>query len=530
MKIRSFRVRIAMLSVLCSSVVLLGSSLFAWDIMWESELRRADQFIGGMLRPNLSDGFRPPPGPHPPDDGPDGPMMEGHPRGERPSGGRFRGERFPGPRPMEPRWPEGRRPWMRPPWDRGPRDRDEGTSSSRPSIFYQIKDLEEPFTYRSDNWPAALTESRVAITSDSTVRFSTIHVGGKFWRVGAGGNGRRSMIVGLDLESVVALIKQVASAFLLSIPVALGLIALGAVFMARRALRPVGELTRMVERITARGLGERIESQVKDAEFEKLIRVFNQMMDRLERSFTQATRFSADAAHELRTPITILQGHVERMLQRAQPASPMQQGLGEMVDELHRIKSILEKLLLLARMDAGQFQVYRSPLCLSTVLESIVEDIQALAPEVVVESRIEPGIQVEGDAALLETAIQNLGSNAVKYNLTERGRIEIELTRQGETALLAISNTGPGISAGEREKIFERFYRTDQSRSRETDGLGLGLSLAREIVQAHHGTLELAESGGGGGVNGGGGAGDGGGRGGRVNRFEMRLPLMPVAD
>ena len=221
----------------------------------------------------------------------------------------------------------------------------------------------------------------------------------------------------------------------------------------------------------------------------------------------QANRFSADAAHELRTPITVLQGHVERMLHDAEPGSAMQQGLGDMVDELHRIKSILEKLLLLARMDAGEFRVRLTPQNLSEMVESIVEDIQAVAPGIAVESRIEPGIRVAGDAPMLETAIQNIGGNAVKYNVEEGGWIGIELRRQKETVLLAISNTGPKIALDDREKIFDRFYRADKARSRETDGLGLGLSLAREIVQAHHGTMRLVEEGE------------------AINRFEIELPL-----
>ena len=350
-----------------------------------------------------------------------------------------------------------------------------------------------------------MSARKLTFSTDATVNFHTILANGKLWRVGTGGNATRSMVMGLDLDPAVTLGKQVASAFLLSIPVALVLIALGAVFIAQRALRPVHDLTQLVERVTARGLSERVESRVKDAEFEKLIQVFNQMMDRLERSFQQANRFSADAAHELRTPITVLQGHVERMLQSVEPASQMQQDLGDMVDELHRIKSILEKLLLLARMDAGQFQVHMRPLDLSAMVNSILEDIQAVATGIAVEAHIEPDICVNADASLLETAIQNLGSNAVKYNLETNGWIKIELFKQKETTVLAVSNTGPDISSEEREKIFDRFYRADLSRSRETDGLGLGLSLAHEIVQAHHGSLKLVENGSG------------------IHRFEMIL-------
>jgi signal transduction histidine kinase len=337
MKIRSFRMRIAMLSVFCSSLVLLGSSLVTLHLLWSSELYRVDRFIGNDVQRNLEgEDFRPP-----------------------------------GPPPIEPRRIEDHRPgrhapWERPPWDRPPRrSLGDDRKTSGPAFLFLFRDRTDHSYFRSENWPASLDEARVAAAENGAMKFSTVLAGGTIWRVAAGSNADKEAIVGVDLEMVVTVMKQVASAFLLSIPVALLLIAGGAVFIADRALRPVHDLTRLVERITARGLGERVESRVKDAEFEKLILVFNEMMDRLERSFTQANRFSADAAHELRTPITILQGQVERMLLAVPSGSETQQDLGGMIDEIHRIKSILEKLLLLARMDAGQFQMQLAPVCLS---------------------------------------------------------------------------------------------------------------------------------------------------------------------
>lgn len=503
MKIRSFRVRIAIWSVICSSLVLLGSALVVGNMMWSTEVRRADQFLGIVVRDNIENGFHPPRGQRPPGDPPPESFFKGPPPfGRRPQWDRPFSTRQAEPFRDEPRALRGRSPHMR-------RDMAlfEDRNTSEPAVFYQFKELANHAEYHSTNWPAALSGRNLADSPDGVVRIRTTYLNGTLWRVGAGANAERSMIFALDLEPVVTMIRHAASAMLLSIPVALMLIALGAVFMASRALRPVHELTSLVERITARGLSERVESRVRDEEFEKLIQVFNEMMDRLERSFLQANRFSADAAHELRTPITVLQGHVERMLQGSAPGSQMQQDLGDMVDELHRIKSILEKLLLLARMDAGQLHVHTEPLDLSELVASIAEDLQAIAPAIEVEASLEPSVHVSANASLLETAIQNLGGNAVKYNLESNGWIRIELLRRDGSALLAISNTGPKISPEEREKIFERFYRADKSRSRETDGLGLGLSLAREIAQAHHGALRLIENGG------------------VVNRFELTLPL-----
>lgn len=517
MRTRSFRVRIALLSVLCSSLVLLGSALFAGHMVWESELNRADAFCSSFVRQELAIPVPPKPPMRNRGRGAFGPGEDFGPDNDFGRGG---GRRSHGPRDVPPDelgnndfgrapgGPEGGpNDWGEPPWRRGPMGwRDD--ILSQPLSFYYTRDNVNSFERRSTNWPASLTVASLLTTTDSRVVCTTIVAGGKRWRVASGANAQRSAVFGVDLAPSIDMVKQVASALLLSIPVALALIAVGAIFMARRALRPVDELARLVERITASGLGERIKSPVRDAEFEKLIRTFNQMMDRLERSFTQANRFSADAAHELRTPLSILQGYIERMINIAEPGSDMQQQLGEMVDEIHRIKSILEKLLLLARMDAGQIRLNMEPLDLGTMVQDVVDDIQVLAPAVTVRSEIQSGLRVQADSALLETAIRNLAGNAVKYNWESDGRILVTLAGVQGEAVLTVANTGPRIHPDDYERIFERFYRADKARSRDVDGLGLGLSLAREIVQAHHGRLELAD-----------GHDD-------LNRFVLRLTLI----
>lgn len=404
-----------------------------------------------------------------------------------------------------------------------------------PEIFELVLDSEGRMVRRTDNWPESLDRKefdalaqsnrneRVAFppddyadddTESDSLKLApnylpprTIRADGRLWRVNAGWNENGCMVLGVDLTSFQRDNRLMAKAFTFSIPVALAFIALGAAFLAHRALRPMNELILLAERMTASGLDERIAETVRDVEFERLIRVFNQMMDRLERSFMQANRFSADAAHELRTPLTILQGHVEQMLHETQLGSEGQKKFEKLLEEIHRIKSILEKLLLLARMDAGRIHLHLEPVDLSAMVENIVEDMQSLAQEITVEIRIQGGIRANADAALLETAIQNVGGNAIKYNRKEQGWIAVELTEDQDAVRLAISNTGPAIAGGERERIFERFYRTDLSRSRTVDGLGLGLSLAREIIHAHQGRLELTAS------------EDG------INRFEITLPV-----
>ena len=164
-----------------------------------------------------------------------------------------------------------------------------------------------------------------------------------------------------------------------------------------------------------------------------------------------------------------------------------------MLDEISRLKAIVQKLLLLSLADAGRLQLQLQPVNLSAMLANVVEDCQAQAPALKVENQRAPDIHVNADPDLLEQALQNLASNAIKYNHAD-GQIRFELAKEAGRILVRVANTGPGISPADRGRIFERFYRADQSRSHRMDGVGLGLSLSREIIRAHGGELNLEDS------------------------------------
>jgi signal transduction histidine kinase len=219
------------------------------------------------------------------------------------------------------------------------------------------------------------------------------------------------------------------------------------------------------------------------------------MMDRLEASFRQATRFSADASHELKTPLAIMQGELENALQAAASGSAEQQLFSTLLEETQRLKTITRSLLLLAQADAGQLKLALEPMDLSAELEAMLEDARVLAAELPLtfETYLQPDLRVPGDRALLHLAMFNLINNAIKYNVSD-GRIELRLESERDKTIFTIGNTGPGIPAGDQAKVFERFFRVDQANSPRVDGIGLGLSLAREIVRAHGGELSLRES------------------------------------
>ena len=321
-------------------------------------------------------------------------------------------------------------------------------------------------------------------------QFYTREASGKIWRIGVMGNPYVTFILGADIGEFNARMNELRNTFLAALPVVLLLAAGGAWLVARRALNPVTSLTHIAERVTAHGLNQRIPAMTRDQEFNRLVTVFNEMLNRLEESFQQATRFSADASHELKTPLARLQIELEQALENAPAGSPQQEVYSSLLDEISRLKAIVQKLLLLSLADAGRLQLQLQPVDLSAMIANVVEDCHAQAPKLKIESQIPPGYQVSADPELLEQALQNLASNAIKYN-HDGGMVRFEMVREAGRVLVRVANTGPQIPLGDRERIFERFYRADPARSGRVEGTGLGLSLAREIIRAHGGNLLL---------------------------------------
>jgi two-component system, OmpR family, heavy metal sensor histidine kinase CusS len=310
------------------------------------------------------------------------------------------------------------------------------------------------------------------------------------WRVGAVTATPMRLAIAVNLSTLDREMAGIRNAFVVVIPLILVSIAIGAWWLAGRALAPVRELTANLRNVTVKGLDRRVPTDRTDLEFLELLQVFNQMMARLERSFAQASRFSADAAHELKTPLSILQGDLERTLQAAPEGSQLQQRLSGLLDEVRHLSAIVRKLLLLSLADAGQMRVHTVAVDLSALLNELAEDIELLAPDLDVRMQIDRSLIVNADLALLMQVLQNLISNATKYNLPN-GWVNIAAKQHDRSIILTIANSSKDIPSDERERIFDRFYRGDPARNRHVEGLGLGLSLAREIVFAHNGNLTL---------------------------------------
>lgn len=323
--------------------------------------------------------------------------------------------------------------------------------------------------------------------------YATLGGANGVWRAITIANTEVTLSLGMNLAALHAETRRFERALLFGIPLGLLLIIAGGWMIGQMALRPVSVIARTAESVTAHRLDARIPEMGADAEFKRLIALINSMLERLERSFQQATRFSADAAHELKTPLAIVQAQVERALQRAGDGTPEQREYADQLDEVQRLKAILGKLLLLSQADAGRLPLCREPINLADMVRAAAEDVHMLAPDRKTTVSAPDHVVVTGDEHLLNQAIENLISNAVKFG-DKGGMVEMTLVDQEGKAVFSIWNTGQPIPLAEHDRVFDRFYRSDKSRSRKIEGSGLGLSLAREIARAHGGDLVLERS------------------------------------
>ena len=292
------------------------------------------------------------------------------------------------------------------------------------------------------------------------------------------------------------LIFDLTSAYAAALSVAVLVGALGVWWITRKALQPLQEAASAAEQIDAKALSRRLPEPRAQDEVGRLVQVLNHSFDRLDRRFEQASRFSIDASHELKTPLTIMRGEIESALKAEVNNPRIQSLLDSLLAETQRLCDIVEKLLLLSRADAGTLTLTKEILDFSAICHELVEDAEILArpKRITTEFEIAPDVKVLADESYLRRVLLNLLDNAIKYNV-EGGSLSISLTKSDALAVLRIAKIGPGIPKEHETRIFERFYRADPSRSSDTSGSGLGLSICREIVAAHGGQMWLDQPG-----------------------------------
>ncbi|MES2178189.1 MAG: ATP-binding protein [Gemmatimonadota bacterium] len=302
-----------------------------------------------------------------------------------------------------------------------------------------------------------------------------------------------------SLRDIDVVLARIRGMFLVAIPVLVVCAATGGFFLAKRSLSPVAAMAEHAAEIGASNLHERLPVSGGD-ELVGLAQVVNGLLDRLEHSFAQQRRFVADASHELRTPTAIVRAEADVTLSRAHRSEDeYRTSVAIMGDAARRLTRIVDDLFLLARFDAGHLTARHEPLYLEEVVHDAARGVRSVAEQrsVQIVMHDHPEAPFTGDADLLGRLVLNLLDNAIKYSPVG-GVVDVTMVRRNNTLEVAVADSGPGIPAESRDRVFERFYRVDAARSRSetntTSGAGLGLAIARRIAEIHGGRLDLIES------------------------------------
>jgi len=302
--------------------------------------------------------------------------------------------------------------------------------------------------------------------------------------------------VGSPLEEIEEALRQLLLILLVAVPSVLILAVVGGLFLANKALRPVDEITNTARKIGSSGdLSQRIRLKRKvDDEIGRLAATFNEMIAKVENSFQQIKRFTADASHELKTPLTILRGEIEVGLKRLRTPEEYQKILASNLEEVKHMSRMVEDLLTLARADMGALELRKEVVDLGGRVREVWEEVRLWAEDKGVELLFQEDgeARIMGDRGRLRQLALNLIDNAIKYT-PSGGRVELRVVRDGDEVTFSVADTGEGIPAEDLQRIFERFYRVDKARSRQRGGTGLGLSICKWIAEAHGGRIS-AES------------------------------------
>jgi len=267
--------------------------------------------------------------------------------------------------------------------------------------------------------------------------------------------------------------------------------AMAGYYMAKRALEPIQEITSTARGVAAGDLSRRLQSKSQDKEIQILVRVLNKMFSDLETSFKAQKRFTADASHELRLPLTILKGEIEVALRHPRSEEEYQQILQQQLGTIDRIQRIVNDLLTLARAEAGQFEVVQTSVDLSLLLQEVGQQHLILfdAQQVNLDMQIEDGLIIMGEANQIERTVMNLLSNAFKH-APEKSSILLSARSEDNSAIISVRDEGAGIADKQQKRLFDRFYRADDARCRKDgEGAGLGLAICKRIIDAHAGDI-----------------------------------------
>jgi len=298
-----------------------------------------------------------------------------------------------------------------------------------------------------------------------------------------------SFVVGCSILPELQELRLVAVKLSLAGAVILVLGLGGGWWLASRAIRPIDDISAAAAKISAGDLAQRINLADTESELGRLATVLNSTFARLEAAFAQQQQFTSDAAHELRTPVTVMLTQTQLSLSRERSPTEYRQTLETCQRAAQRMRRLIESLLALARLDAGQEAMKRLKFDLATVIRDCADLVQPLAADrgVTVALDVQP-LECTGDSERIAQVLTNLLTNAIHYNRPQ-GAVKVITALENGAAIITVRDTGTGIGADDLPRVFERFYRSDKSRT--SGGQGLGLSICKAIIEAHGGSIEV---------------------------------------
>jgi len=351
--------------------------------------------------------------------------------------------------------------------------------------------------YRSE--ASAALPAVAAAPTTAAGRYESLVVGGHHWRAFTGTTlpGGRAVVlrVSRSEDRLRQQLSEILVVLVLGLPLIVALAGVGGYVLARRALAPIDHLALDARRITAERLHERLSVPNQHDEIGRLAAVINDTLTRLESSFDQLRRFTADASHELRTPLSVIRGIGEMGLRETRTVPEYKEAIGSMLEEVDRLTHLVETLLRLSHGDAGTVRLVTEPIDVGLLMHEVVAALGVLAEERQQRLNLDVSedVDVRADRLVLREAFLNVVDNAIKYS-PNQSAIEVRVSRSGELAVITVADQGAGIPAEHRERIFDRFYRVDEARSRGSGGTGLGLAIAKWAVEVSGGQISVGGS------------------------------------
>ncbi|CAN5731700.1 ATP-binding protein [soil metagenome] len=301
------------------------------------------------------------------------------------------------------------------------------------------------------------------------------------------------LVLALPLHPNQVLIRQILISLGIAIPVVLLLSTVGGLFLAGRALGPVTTITATARRISAIDLNQRLRLDLPDDEIGQLAHTFNAMLDRLEQAFERERQLTADVSHELRTPLAMIKTQLSLARSRPRDQKTLLAMLADMEGDVDRMTRLIEQMLTLAWVEQHQLPVLPA-VSLAGLLTELVAQLNGLAEQRAVQLTLhlpaQTSLSVEGDAECLRQVFANLIENAIRYTQAN-GQVTVQATCRNHRVTVVVADTGIGIPLEHLTDLFERFYRVDRARTRDTGGFGLGLAIAQAITQMHHGQIDV---------------------------------------